>query len=281
MKLLVLTYLFLQVTFNSSAQLREGFVNIKDGKLYYQVKGTGTPLVFLHGICLDHRMWDKQVQYFSDSFMCINIDLRGFGKSSLPDSPYSFHEDILTLLDRLHIYTPVCIIALSMGGKAAVNFALAYPNRTKCLVLADVAVDGFRFKEFDLGPLHDIAKNYGVDSANRQFLKNAIFSSMTEEPAYTSLKEMVLSYSGWQWLHKNPATMLNPVAIEQLDRIQVPVLIITGDKDIQDFQDIANILHKNINQSVKMEIIGAGHMCNMENPRTFNQLVDDFLSNQK
>src|SRR5689334_8061235 len=124
-------------------QKSHGFIPIKDGKLYYEKSGKGSPIVFLHGICLDHRMWQQQIDHFSKSYTCINVDLRGFGMSSIPnDESYSFHEDIKTLLDSLQIAQPVVLIALSMGGKAAINFCLAYPDRTKSLILADVAIDG-------------------------------------------------------------------------------------------------------------------------------------------
>ena len=92
---------------------------------------------------------------------------------------------------------------------------------------------------------------------------------------------MIFSYSGWQWMHKNPIQGLNPPAIAQLTLIKIPVLIITGEKDIWDFQQIADILHNNIEQSVKKQIGDAGHMCNMEKPDEFNRLVFDFLTNGK
>ena len=62
---------------------------------------------------------------------------------------------------------------------------------------------------------------------------------------------MVFSYSGWQWTHKNPIQGLNPPVIAQLPLIKVPVLIITGEKDTWDFQQIADILHKDIAHSLK------------------------------
>ncbi|HET7001877.1 MAG TPA: alpha/beta hydrolase [Puia sp.] len=283
MRLLLVICLNMMVTVHGKAQMQQGFVNLSDGKLYYQKTGTGTPLLFLHGICLDHRMWEDQVNYFSDSFTCINMDLRGFGKSSVPGSaPYSFHEDIHTLLDSLHIEEPVVIIALSMGGKAAVNFSLAYPHKTKALVLADVAIDGYSFEEFILKPIYDAGMQKGIDTANQLFLDHPIFLPAKKDTAvFRRLSEMILSYSGWQWVHKNPMQGLTPPAIEQLQKIKVPVLIITGEKDIRDFQQIAEILHKNIKQSVKMQITGAGHMSNMENPELFNRLVSDFLISVK
>ena len=104
MKHILVTYFILATSFNVSGQLQQGFIPVNEGKLYYQKKGSGPVLVFLHGIFLDHRMWDKQVDYFSNGFTCINVDLRGFGKSSVPtNTPYSFHEDIKTLLDSLHV----------------------------------------------------------------------------------------------------------------------------------------------------------------------------------
>jgi len=266
-------------SFSGSAQLQQGYIPVNDGRLYYQKHGNGPFLIFLHGICLDQRMWEKQVSYFSAKFTCISVDLRGFGKSSLPTTtPYSFHEDINVILDSLHIDEPVVLVALSMGGKAAVNFALAYPQKTKALILADVAIDGYRFKDFKLEPIFEAGKQKGVDTANKLFLDNPIFSSARNDSAvFNDLRNMVLSYSGWQWTHKNPILGLTPPAIQQLDQIKVPVLIITGEKDIQDFQQIADILHKEIKQSQRKQIKGAGHMCNMEKPDAFNKAISDFL----
>ena len=280
MKRILITYFILVVSFNGSAQLQEGFIPVNDGKLYYEKLGSGPILVFLHGICLDHRMWAKQVSYFSPKFTCISVDLRGFGKSSVPTAtPYSFHEDINTLLDSLHINEPVVFVALSMGGKAAVNFSLTYPQKSKALILADVAIDGYSFKEFRLEPVSEMCKQKGVDAANQLFLENPVFiSAKSDSAVFRDVRNMVLSYSGWQWTHKNPIQGLTPPAIQQLDQIKLPVLIITGEKDIPDFQNVAEILHNNIKQSLKKQIKGAGHMCNMEQPAAFNRIVVDFLA---
>ena len=283
MKHLLATYFTVTLSLGGSAQLQQGYIHINEGQLYYQKKGSGPCLVFLHGICLDHRMWEKQVDYFSTAFTCVNIDLRGFGNSSLPTAtPYSFHEDINTLLDSLHVDEPVVFIALSMGGKAAINFSLAYPQKTKALILADVAVDGYNFNEFKLEPIFETGRQKGLDIANQLFLDHPIFSSSRRDSVvFDDLRKIILSYSGWQWTHKNPIHGLSPPAIQQLDQIKVPVLIITGEKDIQDFQKIADILHKGIKQSVKKQIKGAGHMCNMEQPGAFNKIVSDFLAFDK
>src|SRR5215831_7281496 len=190
---------------NGRSQQR-GFIPINKGRLYYEKSGTGQPLIFVHGLCLDHRMWQEQIDYFCKSYTCINIDLRGFGMSSVPDSTsYSFHEDIKTLLDSLHITEPVVLIALSMGGKAATNFSLAYPGHTRSLILADVAIDGYSFQDFNLERLARVAKEKGIDTANQYFLDEPVFvPAKRDSIVFKRLRQMILSYSGWLWIHKNP-----------------------------------------------------------------------------
>jgi pimeloyl-ACP methyl ester carboxylesterase len=159
---------------------------------------------------------------------------------------------------------------------------LVYPDKTKALILADVAIDGYSFKDFKLEAIYEVGKQRGVDTANQLFLDNPIFSSTrSDSVVFSDLRNMVLSYSGWQWIHKNPIQGLVPPAIQQLDQIKVPVLIITGEKDIDDFQQIADILHKSIKHSLKKQIKAAGHMCNMEQPDAFNKIVSDFLAFNK
>jgi 3-oxoadipate enol-lactonase len=279
MRYLLIISVFVLVKFSGLAQLKQGFIEVNDGRLFYELSGTGQAIVFLHGMCLDHRMWQKQVEYFSDSYTCVNIDLRGFGQSSVPGSTaYSFHEDIKTVLDSLKITNPAVFIALSMGGRAAVNFSLAYPERTKGLVLADAVIDGYTFTDFKMSFFSEVAKLEGINAANKSFLDHKLFSSVRENTSvFDRFREMVLSYSGWHWVNKNPVQFLSPPAIQRLAEIEVPVLIITGEKDIPDFQKAAAIVHEGISQSVKKQIAAAGHMCNMEKPELFNSLVSDFL----
>lgn len=256
----------------------QGYINVTDGKLFYQKMGNGPPLVFIHGFCLDHRMWQDQTGFFSDTHTCIAYDLRGFGKSTVPVSPYSHQTDLNTLLEGLYINEPPVLIALSMGGRVAVNFALSYPEKTRALVLADAAIDGYEYKDFKLDYIYEAGRNRNVDMANQLWMTHRIFDPARKDPVVAMrLEEMVLAYSGWHWCNKNPMVALAPPAIKQLQRITAPVLIITGEKDIEDFRDLADAVHKNIPQSLKKEIKEAGHMCNMENPDAFNSLMVNFL----
>jgi 3-oxoadipate enol-lactonase len=255
------------------------FCPVHEGKLFFVKEGAGPPIVFLHGFCLDHRMWETQVDYFSADFTCIVVDLRGFGKSSLPtDKPYAHHEDLIALLDFLGIDQPVILIGLSMGARVVANFALTYPQKTRAVIFIDGAIDGYSFKDFDLTYIYKAGKELGILAANRLWLDHPIFGAARKNPVvHEKLTEQVISYNGWHWMNKNPVKNLTPPSIEQVRKIVVPTLVLVGQLDIPDFKDLAHILKKQIEHAQFIEIAGAGHMSNMEKPDLVNVLVNQFL----
>ncbi len=257
-----------------------GYCNIPGARLYFKKIGKGPPIIFIHGFCLDHRMWENQLNFFSDSFTSLAVDLRGYGNSSYPtDKIYSHYEDINALLDILQINQAAILVGLSMGAGVVADYALAYPQKTKAAVFVDGVIDGYVFKDFNLSYIYKLGKDEGVLAANKMWLNHPLFGPARKNPATaTLLAKMLMSYSGWHWINKNPVKGLHPPALEQVQNLVVPTLIITGQYDAPDFQDIAQILHSKINHSSKKEIAGAGHMCNMEKPAVFNQILKEFLT---
>jgi pimeloyl-ACP methyl ester carboxylesterase len=90
---------------------------------------------------------------------------------------------------------------------------------------------------------------------------------------------MISEYSGWHFVNADPCRYLDPPAIERLQEINVPTLIIVGETDSQDFHRIATILNKKIRNSKRIIIKGAGHMPAISNPSEFNEAVLSFLAN--
>lgn len=264
---------------NQFEKIEMNYIDIPDARLCYIKKGSGPAIIFIHGFCLDRRSWEDQINFFSDRFTCIAVDLRGFGNFSLPsDKVFAHHEDINALLDILQINQPVILVGLSMGARIVANFALAYPQKTKAIIFVDGIIDGYICKDFNLDYIYKAGKEKGISVANNLWLGHRLFEQVRKNPVSARLlTEMVMSYSGWHWLNKNPVKSLNPPAIEQIKNLTVPALIITGQYDIPDFQDIAQLLHTEINHSIKKEIAGAGHMCNIEMPSDFNEILNQFL----
>ncbi len=103
------------------------FVCPDGGRLEYAVAGDGEPVVFLHGFGLDSEMWEPQWDAFSERHRVIRYDLRGYGRSSLPNGPYSHVDDLLGLIDFLRA-RPAHLVGLSMGGRIALRVALQAPE---------------------------------------------------------------------------------------------------------------------------------------------------------
>ena len=111
---------------------------LNDAQLYYESTGEGPAVVFLHGAGGNRLSWWQQVPVFCDRYRCITIDHRGFAQSTDPggDGAARFADDLEALLAELGIER-VALVAQSMGGRTASEFALRHPERVWALVMCD------------------------------------------------------------------------------------------------------------------------------------------------
>jgi 3-oxoadipate enol-lactonase len=258
-----------------------GFADLNGTRLYYEVAGEGIPVVFIHGLGLDTRMWDDQFDVLAARCRVIRYDLRGFGKSAPQTEERFLHaEDLRALLDYLEA-PKAHVIGLSLGGMIALQFVLLYPDGVRSLVLVDSALDGFNWSdEWDASftAIKERAAQAGASAANQMWLEHALFVPACERPDCRSkLAQMVGESSGWTWLNKSPARGIRPPSAERLNEIDVPTLVIVGERDLSDFQRIADALAAGIRGARKAVMKGVGHMSNMEDPAQFNTIVMSFL----
>src|SRR5260370_35598231 len=78
-------------------EIERGLVGRNGTKVYYEMMGGGDPLVLIHGGYMDRRMWDDQLVVFAQDYRVIRYDVRGFGKSELPQVPYADRQDLAAL----------------------------------------------------------------------------------------------------------------------------------------------------------------------------------------
>lgn len=251
-----------------------------NGSLKYMVAGDGDPVLFIHGFGLDSDMWAPQWPVFARQFRAIRVDLRGYGRSSLPQGPYSHVDDLLALMDWLKS-RPAHLVGLSMGGRYALRVAQAVPAAVRSLTLADTALDGHAWSSEWLQRwrlMADAAKAGDIAGAKQHWLRHALFSPALEQPAVAAaLEAMVERYSGWHWRQRDPDAGPNPPTAEVLPTISIPTLMIIGERDLPDFQNIALRLATGLPDVRVHTIPRAGHMSNMEAPEEFNRLVLEHL----
>lgn len=245
-----------------------------NGQIYYETSGSGEPIVFVHGFSLDHTMWHPQVEFFKPDYQVVTYDARGFGKSSLPTGPYSHTADLFALLKHLNV-EQAHIVGLSMGGRIATNFTLAYPNAVKSLTLMDSALDGYE-SEVDWN-VH--AKEEGLEKAKKNWLSHQLFTVTQKRPeVVTALASIVQAYSGWHWLHQDTESPSDSHARDHLHEITQPTLVLVGEGDLKYFHNIANVLAAGIPSSHKIIVPNAGHMINMEAAKVINDVLADFIT---
>jgi pimeloyl-ACP methyl ester carboxylesterase len=260
---------------------KQGTAHVNGTQLYYETAGSGDALVLIHGHTLDVRMWDDQFETFASHYHVIRYDMRGYGRSSLPgDALFSPADDLAALLSYLGI-ARAHVLGLSRGGVVAIDFALMYPQLTDTLIVADTALREFPWQAFGAftEAVKSAAAGEGINVARQRWQQGALFAPALEQPRVAArLAQMVEDYSGWHWLHQEPVRVLQPPPTEQLAALHMPTLVIVGERDLPEFQAIAELLHQRVPNASRVVIPGVGHMSNMEDPVYFNERVLEFLA---
>lgn len=265
-------------------QLQTGFADVNNTRLYYEVAGTGHPLVLIHGGLVNRRLWDDQLAVFAQHYKVIRFDIRSFGDSApitAETPPYSLEEDLYSLLKFLGI-EKTYVLGLSMGGAMAIDFTLMYPEMVDALIPAAMGLSGFEGEEpwtevDEALKRGDVAQ--AVELNLRMWTDGPLRTADQVDPDVRE-KVRVMTTRNFEHPEEENATQprtLEPPAISRLSEIHVPTLIIIGDQDVLDILKIADILEKGI-PGARIEVIhGTAHHLNMEKPQEFNRIVLDFL----
>ena len=274
---------------HETKQLYSGFVETNGTQLYYEMMGEGYPLVLLHGGYLDTRMWDDQFAVFADHYRVIRYDIRGFGKSVLPQVPYADRQDLYELLQFLGI-KKIYLLGLSLGGAIAIDFTLEHPDMVDALMLVGSPVPGYPFEvmltEQELQekirqqtPLVNAMQERNIPAMVDLLMDDPTLMPSSQYPIARQRVREILSEYSFDWvLNPAPKRELIPVAYGRLAEVQVPTLLIVGADDDIILHRSAGKLEQDISGARRVTISETHHMPNMEKPEEFNQIVLAFLS---
>ncbi|MDB4894134.1 MAG: bioH [Firmicutes bacterium] len=253
------------------------------GHVYYEEFGDGQPLVLLHGHTLDRRMWRQVVPLLADRYRVITPDLAEHGRSGATPAGQSPADDLAGLLHAVGI-ARAAVCGLSMGGGTAVGFALDYPQLCAALVPVDSALAGFRFPTWPgPRPYVKMARAEGLAPALEAWLADALFASVMATPAAGEVRAIVHDFPGGLWLESGRVTAGGPAPgpqrpdAERLGEVTAPTLVVVGEHDLPDFQQIADLLMSGIPGARRAVIPGAGHLAPIEQPRAFAEVLLAFL----
>lgn len=257
-----------------------GFIEVPGGRLWYEARGTGFPLVFLHDGLLPSETWDDQVSAFSQAYRTIRYDRRGFGRSEPPQAPFSDVADLAAVFDRLMLGRAV-LVGCSGGGQLAVDFALVYPDRVEALVLAGPVVSGLRYSEHfrqrNLTNLRPAIREKDVARSIEAWVQDPSLIDPANGRARERLREILTRHPGSLTIASAYRQPVERPAAGRLAEIRVPTLIVVGASDIADVHSHSGALEAGIAGSRRVVLSGAGHLVHLEIPERFNEMVLGFL----
>jgi pimeloyl-ACP methyl ester carboxylesterase len=245
--------------------------------LFYEVSGTGEPVVFIHAFSVDRRMWQPQIAVFEKHFRVVRYDLRGHGRSASPTSSYAGYEDLREVLDALKI-DRATLVGLSAGSEIALNFALAYPDRVLRLVLTSSGLGGYVSGPFPWAvPPFQAAAGGDPERAANLWADTPIMALRRNVAERDRLRTLVTD--NWRlWTLRRLEQPLAPPVVKRLAEITVPTLVVTGDEDLPHIWDIAAVITRGVAGSRQVVISGAGHFVNLDDEARFNESLSTFLA---
>jgi pimeloyl-ACP methyl ester carboxylesterase len=273
---------------DNEKQVSTGTISVNGTELYYEMIGTGHPLVLIHGGYMDRRMWDNQFHIFAQHYQVIRYDVRGFGKSELPQVPYADRQDLYELLNYLGV-EKTYLLGLSLGGVIAIDFTLEHPTMVDALIVVGSPVPGFPIEllytkeQIEQQRSRWAAFEKAIQERNHPAMVDALMQDPTlvPSPKYPDARERVRNnlseYSFIYVLDPAPRQDLDPPAYERLAEIHVPTLIVMGAQDDPRLFKDANKLERDIVGATGVTIPETHHMSNMEKPEEFNSIVLAFL----
>ena len=268
------------------------FADIDGVRVHYQEKGTGTPLVLLHGFTSSTYSWKDVFEPLSQNFRVIAVDLKGFGFSGKPDGDYSRRAQA-TLVGHLLDYLKIekaWLCGNSMGGEIALNFALQNPQRVGGLILIDsagvnVTGSGSLAPRYLLLPVVGrvvTALALTSDKLVRQGLEKSFYDQTKVTNERVAFYYRPLKTRGGQLAAVRARTQANEFPVEpELDRIRVPTLIIWGAQDALIPLEAGYKINKLIKESKLVVFDSCGHLPQEEMPARVVDEITKFIGGQK
>jgi 3-oxoadipate enol-lactonase len=256
---------------------------LRDFTMEYEERGSGTPLIFIHGYPLNKTLWEPQLEGLSDIARVIAPDLRGHGGSDPVPGIYTMRmlaDDIKELVDKLKIEQPVILCGLSMGGYICLEFLRNYPHTLKGMILAATraTADSVEAK-VSREEAAAIAQERGSEA-----IANMLLPKMLAPVTYKKRPDVVERARNLMVNISTQAIVGDLMGMKNredstpfLKDINTPVLILHGGDD-QIIPRAEVDLMKNEFKAARLEIIPeAGHLLNIEQPDLFNQAVREFI----
>lgn len=257
--------------------------------LEYVEQGSGDPVVFVHGVLGDYRVWRNQMEPFAQRYRVIAYSRRNHFPNAWSDYPSNYsleleRDDLAGLIQGLGLST-VSLVGSSLGGTIAALLALDKPGMVRKLVLNDPALRSLVASDPTAASSNDMSQKVMAST------KASIAAGKLEEGART-FTDYQLGEGTFDRLPSPMRAVLvqnarplsaeltdtpQPFTCQDANRIDVPTLVISGDRTASFYQLVAQRLVQCLPKNSQKIVPGASHAPYRQNPQAFNELILNFL----
>ena len=244
---------------------------VSDGKFEYLTEGSGTPMIFLHGLMGNLSNFKHQVDYFSSRGYEVVIPLLPLYSMPLATTSVSSLTKFVKKFIDHRGYTKVTLVGNSLGGHIALLFQKLYPSYLKSIVLSgssglyEAAMGNSYPRRGDRDYIAERVRDvFHIKEVATEELIDQVFSTVNDR--MKAIKTLAISKSA---IRHNMA--------EDITSFHLPVCLIWGRQDAVTPPEVADKFHELLPNSDLFWIDHCGHAAMMEHPQEFNTIVDEWL----
>lgn len=252
---------------------------------FARVDGDGPPLVLIHGVGLDHAMWDPVVGVLAQKHRILRYDILGHGSSDDPPGPRKLDDFVDQLVEVLdfHDVETTDVVGLSLGGLIALMTAARHPNRVRSAVLVSTVfgrsgsqLAGVRQRlelaeKEGLGPVADLA-------IERWFTPQWRASHPAETDAVRQ-RLLTTDHAGYLKAYRQFLDA-DDLAAALAPDIEAPTLVLAGERDTGSTPEMAVALADAIPGGEARIMPGVHHLAPIEEPTQFVNILLEFLNQE-
>jgi 3-oxoadipate enol-lactonase len=246
--------------------------------------GGGTAVVLLHAGIADRTMWREHLDPLAAAgYRTVAVDLPGFGEARPAEGEQAPWMDVLETLEALAIDRAV-IVGNSFGGAVALRVAAVAPGRVAALALISAPAPGIEPSP-ELEAIWE-AEEAALARGGIEAAVEVVVNAWVLPDAPATLRERVADMQRRALelqADAPPATeAVDPLEQDPgvLGTLEIPTLVVVGDRDLGDFEDGAEMLARTLPRARHVVIEGAGHLAPMETPDEFRRVLLGFLAHE-
>lgn len=259
-------------------------VQVNGIDLFYDIKGTGEPILLIAGFMCDRSYWSLIIPSLVSRYQVIRFDNRGMGQSSAPDSPYSIQQmanDVAVLLDRIGI-DKVHVVGHSMGGQIAQELALAHPQKVNSLILISSLAKGDGLFNSLIETWGELPVHLDLKLYEKVVLPWIFTDAFYSIPGMIEgLIEFAINYPfppKAHTLYHHSRAIIGHDTTDRLKYINCPTLVLVGKQDILTPVKFSQQLAQSIAKAELVVLDSGGHGILVESPDAAASVMLNFIN---